>query len=55
MVEVLEREIPGQYGAGWNKARITMPGLANGLYFLRLCSAGENHFSGKPTRLMVIR
>jgi hypothetical protein len=54
MIAIVETEIPGSYHEGWNTVTLTVPGLANGLYFALLRSDGEGSFPHKPVLLMVI-
>ena len=49
-----ETDVPGSWHAGWNTVSVTVPGLANGLYFVLVRAANEPSFGHRPALLMVI-
>jgi hypothetical protein len=55
MTAIKEAEILGFWHAGWNRVTLSVPGLANGLYFVVVRAAGDAAYGHKPLYLMVIR
>lgn len=39
MTAMLDMDLPGQRHAGWNSLRLDIPGLGNGLYYVKAGNA----------------